>query len=240
MADHTCISLEQRVHCRSGRAATGQYNVEDFAVECEAFIDSVVGPAVAVGWSQGGAAALATASRRPDLLKGVYLEDIVPEIGKAGRGTSPISAWFGSLAEVAEATNLGHRSVAEHAFHVGQSQIAGQKPIDLWPPESLAFFARFSIGTDPQYYRCLGDGRYASWSDEDCAAILANVKCPVHLAHGNPAMGGVVTTEHIEAVRAAGVNLTSTHFPGASHSLSRGFPREFINDLKAFLARLPA
>ena len=64
------------------------------------------------------------------------------------------------------------------------------------------------------------------------------MKCPVHVGYGDPAAGGLVTPDDVAALASAGVKVTSTHFPGAGHGISPSFPREFRDDLKAWLAGL--
>ncbi|MFN0089294.1 MAG: hypothetical protein ACKVWR_03345 [Acidimicrobiales bacterium] len=45
-------------------------------------------------------------------------------------------------------------------------------------------------------------------------------------------------TEEIDALAAAGVEVTRTHFPGAGHAISPVFPVESYADVRAFLERL--
>jgi hypothetical protein len=130
-------------------------------------------------------------------------------------------------------------SVAQHAYNIGQLAPLGRKPIDAWPPEVLFFYARHSYDTDAAWYGTMG-GTSFEWTDEVCDAIPGKVSCPVHVAYGDAHAGSLVSTEDLNALSSAGVNLTATHFPGAGHGISFPFARAFIDDLKAFLGRLPA
>ena len=54
-----------------------------------------------------------------------------------------------------------------------------------WHPED-------TFGTDPAWYECVGDLRKFGWSDEEASAIPRGIRCPIHLAYGDTAMGGFV------------------------------------------------
>lgn len=238
MEDCTCISLEQRGHGRSGRAAPETYTSQALVDDCIAFLEAVTGPAFLVGSSLGGLIGFGVASSRPDLVKALYSEDAVPALGTDnGDNVLPLLEWLGALGELARVRERDQLTLAQHVYNIGQVRFAGNKPVDFWPPGQLFFFGRHAYHTDPTWYD-VAKNREGEWSAEEAAEISGNVRCPVHVAYGNPVLGGLVSPEDLRILEEAGVTLTSTQFPGAGHVISPNFPREFLKDLKAFLAKV--
>ena len=74
--DHRIVRLDFRGHGRSGRTP-GQYTFAGYVADATAICEKVLGsqPAVVVGHSLGGGTAAALAQTRPELVRGVVLED---------------------------------------------------------------------------------------------------------------------------------------------------------------------
>ena len=74
-ADHRVVRLDFRGHGRSGRTP-GRYVFEGYVADATAVCEQVLGrPALVVGHSLGGGTAAGLAQTRPDLVRGVVLED---------------------------------------------------------------------------------------------------------------------------------------------------------------------
>ena len=75
-ADHRVVRLDFRGHGRSGRTP-GAYTFPGYVADAQAVCEQVLGgtPAVVVGHSLGGGTAAGLAQTRPDLVRGVVLED---------------------------------------------------------------------------------------------------------------------------------------------------------------------
>ena len=74
-ADHRVVRLDFRGHGRSGRTP-GAYRFTGYVADATAVCEQVLGqPAVVVGHSLGGGTAAGLAQTRPDLVRGVVLED---------------------------------------------------------------------------------------------------------------------------------------------------------------------
>lgn len=74
-ADHRVVRLDFRGHGRSGRTP-GAYAFPGYVADAAAICEQVLGrPAVVVGHSLGGGTAAGLAQTRPDLVRGVVLED---------------------------------------------------------------------------------------------------------------------------------------------------------------------
>lgn len=75
VGEHRVVRLDLRGHGRSGRTP-GAYRFPDYVADATAVAEEVLGrPAVVVGHSLGGGTAAALAQTRPELVRGVVLED---------------------------------------------------------------------------------------------------------------------------------------------------------------------
>ena len=82
--DHRVVRLDFRGHGRSGRTP-GEYVFRGYVADATAVCEQVLGqPAVVVGHSLGGGTAAGLAQTRPDLVRGVVLEDpaIMPPVSR--------------------------------------------------------------------------------------------------------------------------------------------------------------
>jgi pimeloyl-ACP methyl ester carboxylesterase len=238
MGDYACFVLEFRGHGRSARAPDGDYTTAACASDVAGFLQKVTGPAILAGQSMGGFVALEVAALHPALVRAVYSEDAIPECLIPSVGESPLVQMFKGLEEVARRRVAENASVAQHAYNLGQFAPFGPKWIDVMPPARLAFFARHSYETDPAFYASVGEPDPSVLDSP--SAVSALLKCPIHVAHGNPEIGGIVPQESLDAFKAACGQVTATYFPNAGHEPAFAVPREYINDLKAFLAKVPA
>lgn len=87
--DHRVVRLDFRGHGRSGRTP-GEYVFRGYVADATAICEQVLGgrPAVVIGHSLGGGTAAGLAQTRPDLVRGVVLEDpaIMPPAAPASAG----------------------------------------------------------------------------------------------------------------------------------------------------------
>ncbi|MFD7652772.1 alpha/beta fold hydrolase [Actinosynnema sp. NPDC059797] len=98
------VGLDARGHGRNPRR--GPFRTEDFVADAVSAIERLdLGPVVVIGHSMGGLHAWALAALRPDLVRGVVAEDVVPD--NRGRSVDEwrwyFEAWpaaFQSLAHV--------------------------------------------------------------------------------------------------------------------------------------------
>lgn len=104
------LTLDARGHGDSDWAESGDYRLESFAEDVRLVLSRFEGPAVVVGASLGGLAAiLLTGETAPGVAASVVLVDIVPDMEGAGAErirafmTDRVDEGFGSLDEVADA-----------------------------------------------------------------------------------------------------------------------------------------
>jgi pimeloyl-ACP methyl ester carboxylesterase len=224
-----------RGHGRSDRSPAAEYFTEHFIGEATAFLEQVVtGPSVVVGQFLGGLVALAVAARRPDLVRAVFSEDAVPMNGsdQADEGVDAIIQFL----------SLVGASVAERQRGLTFFQFVNRlaEIVPEWASTDaagLVRFARMIEGTDPLAYNKMNAPGDALPLVE-VRKIEQGIRCPVHVARGDVDAGGIVTAQHIEDLKAIGVDVTSTAFPGAGHIISSSQPNALLADLRAFLQRI--
>jgi pimeloyl-ACP methyl ester carboxylesterase len=84
-AHHHVRALDQRGHGDSAWAADGDYRIDTQSGDIAAFLAQVVGaPTVLVALSMGGLTAMTVAARRPELVRGLVVVDIAPEVRRQG------------------------------------------------------------------------------------------------------------------------------------------------------------
>lgn len=236
MGDYTCYSLEQRGNGRSGRAVGG-YTVDELIADCCSFLEIVSGPAVLAGQSLGGLVSFGTAARRPDLVRAIFSEDSVPHAYTSDPlvDISTYMAFFAAMNECAVRRDAEGWSVVRYAHEIGRLTVFGPPLAMLWPPATVSFFARNAFGCDPAFY-----DMQLTWTSAEADELCRSVRCPVHIAAGDPSRGAIATGPAVARLKELGLPFTLTDFPGAGHMVSHAQPREFIDDLKAFLGTVPA
>lgn len=112
------VRLDFRGHGGSDRAA-GRYHMEHYVSDAAAACEQVAGSAcVIVGHSLGGAAAAGLAQTRPDLVRGVVLEDAplaLPDPTAEGAARNSLLDSFAVLRELIPQVQAAGRSVADVA-----------------------------------------------------------------------------------------------------------------------------
>jgi len=118
---HRVVRLDFRGHGRSGRTP-GEYHFPGYVADATAICEQVLGtPAVIVGHSLGGGTAAGLAQTRPDLVRGVVLEDPAIMPPPAGGGGPTVDLEGNSLLD-------GFRLMRES---IPRLQASGISPADL-------------------------------------------------------------------------------------------------------------
>jgi pimeloyl-ACP methyl ester carboxylesterase len=236
LADYRCVRLEFPGHGRSDRSPAAAYGIEDQVDVALQFLAEVTGPCIVIGASAGAGTAFGAAAHRPDLITGIYSDDAYPGIYTGSWiASSPYVSFFRLVGAVLRSMPPGF-SVAEYAAALGHARLGPATMFDRQGPEFVAFFARLTASTDPAFFDVVTNPE-AFWSDDDVASVVRDLRCPVHIAHGDPDQGSLVPVTQIDALSNAGVDLTRTHFAGAGHAISPMFPAHSHADIRSFVER---
>ena len=211
---HAIIAVDQRGHGSSPR-----FTAEQLGHPGDVMVDDVVAileqldtPPVVVGHSLGGAVALSTGVRRPDLVRALVLEDPAP----LGPGDPQADAARG------EQFVAGVRQSREVADDDTLLRLRReQRP--SWPDSELLASGRAERQVDLDYL-ARGDIKPSRpWTE-----LFAEVSVPVLVVSGDP-HGDVCVTDEMERgiERIGNSHVTLTRVKGAEHCIRREQPEQF-------------
>lgn len=225
------LALDQRGHGESGRADREHYDAHSYAADLAGLIESLelnlmADPrAVVVGHSLGGVVGAALAATRPELIRGLFLEDPPIFEGDANRrAASPAAKFFPALIAT-----------------VRQLQASGADPEAFRPvveatsaPDEVEGRCQSLYRWDPTTMEAAVDG--IVWRDFDPDVTLA---CPVTVVRADPAVGAVFSPGDAERFAAANPEADIIEVPGASHSVhATATLSPYLRHLDVFLVNL--
>lgn len=227
-AGYHVLSLDLRGHGDSGWSTTGDYGFDAFRDDVRCALDTLDRPAVLVGASMGGIAALlATGEGIEDRVRALVLVDITPQIG--GPGTDRIIAFMNSNPD-------GFADVHEAA-----DAVAGYLPNRPRPknPAGLLKNLRTRGGRlhwhwDPSFIARTAHDRHA---DSDRLAQAArHVAVPTLLVRGDESE--VVRPEDVESFHGLMPHAEVVDVRGAGHMVAGDQNTVFGDAVLAYLARV--
>ena len=264
--DYHVFSIDIRGHGKSDWT-TGDYSFESIGADMTAFLERVVKrPAFISGNSSGGLIALWLAANRPELVKGVILED--PPLFSADWPRIKEDSY---VYRVLEVTVEMSRELKESRSIRGLARqfMKVKKPVEggelRGVPRSAAYFISFLIrasqrlrGTpslpgklgqivdvlvtfDADFSQAFLDGRI--YEGLDHAEALSRAQCPMILLHANwlrhPEYGLVGAMDDADAARAQEL---APHMEykriDSDHVIHSYNPEVFIAEVREFTARL--
>jgi pimeloyl-ACP methyl ester carboxylesterase len=188
---HAAYAYDHRGHGDSGRTP-GAYTFVNYGRDVVAFLEGVVRqPALLVGHSLGGMAALYAAAHAPHLVRAAFLIDpplYAPEV--------PLRDERGPFTAMAEIAGRPMEELIE----------AGQ------PPPRAEMLSKL----DSEVLWMTVDRRaFAGW---DTDAFLRRIECPVVLEHGDRELGSVIYPGEHERAAANLKTGRLLHLPGTGHA----------------------
>ena len=187
------------------------------AADMAAVLDDVdTGPVVVIGHSMGASTAAMLAHDRPDLVRALVLED--PPTGEnAARHRPGVPDSFRELV----ALDLPAR-IAQ-----------GRLDNPTWPDDELPGWAVSKGQLNPRLFDRVGRVPHL------LTDVLADVRCPILLVHGDPDRGGLISAEFAAecADKAAGP-VTVVHIDGVGHSIRREARDRYLTSVGEFLGQI--
>lgn len=173
------------------------------------------GGVVVVGHSMGAMAAAYLAASRPDLVRGIVLED--PPRGEPGDPQArPWSEpdWLADL----------------RALDLPARMAKGRADQPSWPADEFESWASSKAQVNPHLF---------DLPFEDPAPLtdlLAAITCPVLLIHGDTDRGALISPDYAaHCAQAAAGTFQATHIPQTGHSVRRDNRTSYITTLTTFL-----
>ena len=231
--------LDHRGHGRSSHIESGDYAnwVGQVSDTCQ-FLERVSGRSVVVGHSQGGIQAFYAAGQKPQLVAGLYSEDIAPHFVAKKRHVG--SAFIGALkkigVELEKALDADEKG-SEMAARIAGVSLGGDITFgDVRSDEQLQIMADGVLQMDPKIFTTFFEDD--SLPPFDLDETIRAIQCPIHFAYGVPELGGLFVETDLDDFRDKGCDLTSTNFENVGHSVHFDVLEPFVEDLAAFLERV--
>jgi pimeloyl-ACP methyl ester carboxylesterase len=224
--DYAILTVDARGHGRSprfSREQLEQHPGEVMVRDAETILEQLSPVPVVLGHSLGGAVALDLAARRPELVRGLVLEDPAPRgpddpQRDAERGAMFVEGVRRSLAAADDATLVQLRR-QEHP---------------TWPDSELLATGRAERQTDLDYL-AHGDIKPTTpWTE-----LYAEVGVPTLVVSGDADEGICVDATVEKGLQEIGnPSVVLTRVPGAAHCIRREQPERFYALVDDWLRRL--
>jgi pimeloyl-ACP methyl ester carboxylesterase len=230
------LALDDRGHGESDHAS-GSYLLPRYTSDAVAFLEQMsASPAVLIGHSLGGVIAATMAQQRPDLVRGVVLEDPPLFAGQRGPGTSsPILQVFSMMRQILVDMQSQSGPIADYEalMHAAPSASGRGSMAEVFGEDSMRAQARAMAALDPEIFTTAIDGTALADARPDIP-----LGCPALVVRADPALGAEFTLEDETRFLSANPSAAVTVFEGASHLIHDEQPESFIAVVKDFLARL--
>ena len=217
------VNVDLRGHGESGRATLETYDARSYAADIAALIESLGGrPAVVVGHSLGGVVAMALAASRPDLVRGLFLEDPpLFEGDDARRSESPVAKFFPTLIAAVRELQARHAPASDYRTVVDPRT----------PPDEAEVRCRGLRIWDPTTMEATLAGLV--WREFD---PLAPIGCPLTIVRADPDVGAAFEPRDAQRLVGALPHAQVIVVPGAGHTIHSAATLEaFLGHLDAFL-----
>jgi pimeloyl-ACP methyl ester carboxylesterase len=221
---HT-YALDLRGHGRSGHAPPA-YRFVDYSRDVCAFLyNHLQRPAILLGHSLGAMVALHCAAEAPDLVQAVVLEE--PPLYAAGTRLEE-TPWHRYL--------VAYQKLARPGHTLGEvlAALADLRP-DMDAVDRRAR-AKTVLQTDPEVVTPILAVQEREGYDTD--ALLTQLRCPVLLVLGDPALGGVVNEAEAARASALPADCTVVRMPEVGHVIHGYQPVSYYGVVSAFLESL--
>ncbi len=222
-ADYDVIMADARGHGLSDAPEAG-YGPLEHADDLAGLIKSLgLQHPFVMGHSMGAMTTLALAGRYPDLPLAILLED-------------PPPWWLGAAFPAPYDDNWKagtHQWLDPLRTKPIEEIVAAQRlATPQWPD------AEFIPWAESKHQLSFNVFNRTSPLELDLNPLLRRVTCPVLLITADPALGSIVTPDHVAALQTLIPHLRLVHIPNAGHSIRRDQFKAFMDVIGTFLGEL--
>lgn len=212
------ITMDLRGHGASSKPENG-YHYSDYVRDLQAVIEGLeLTSPIILGHSLGGIVTLMWASQHPDAARAIVIEDSPLRSGEDFR--EAFDSWLTLNALPQEAARAWY---------------AGKNP--GWSDTLLDQRSFDMVNTSRQ---AILELQKASLANEglDSFAGLSSISAPLLFLQGDIATGSMVQPEDLAFLQRQIPHMGVKHFPGASHTIHRSHPEEWLETVREFIAGL--
>lgn len=231
-ADCHVYAVDLRGHGDSSKP-DALYNTEAYADDIRCFIrEKASAPALLAGHSLGGMVTCHVAATSPELVQRVFLED--PPLYFVGNLNATYEALFNGMVMISTTLRDGSRSRADW-FEVmanAPDPYSGRPGLETMGEAKINMRLESLKNMIPKALQDAIDGSLVC----DIDAQLQEISSPLVMMTGNPALGGVVTTDEAERVKRLVPGCRVINLPDVGHLIHDQKPGEWlqaINDWSA-------
>lgn len=230
------LAFDQRGHGESSHAS-GTYLLDHYVSDAIAFCETVAAqPAVLVGHSLGGVVAASVARTRPDLVRGLLLEDPPMYRGEPREADeNPFLAVFAMLHQLVSDMQARQARLEEYErlLRSGPSPNGAGSFADVLGVHGTRTRALALASVDPDVFLVAVDGSGLAGAQPDAA-----LTGPILVLRADPALGPAFTAEHEARFRSTNPHAKVEVIHGASHFIHDEQPERFLLKLHRFLDEL--
>jgi len=211
-----------------------QYRLQDFTDDIVAFIKQLDAPAVLVGHSLGCVIALMAATRYPEKVKALILEDPVLTLENYKRVIESSRDMYGIWLNLKRSA----KSEQELSLALADSFFKDYPGVtSSW----MLFFAGCLWQLDPTYFNAMLYDFNSFIKGYDYKTILAQIKCPILFIRGDVKLGAVLSDDEISWLKQNCNNVQYAHIKGVGHLLHLEDQGQtpVLTEMVRFLERIP-
>jgi pimeloyl-ACP methyl ester carboxylesterase len=217
------INVDLRGHGESSHATKDAYDAKSYAADIAALVADLVDhrPVRVLAESLGGVIGIALAHDRPDLVKGLFLEDPPLFLGERTRlADSPVAGDFPETIAAVSALQSRGAPLSDYAdLMEGVAE-----------PDEIAVLATGLPAWDPMSMQAAMEG--ILWRDFE---PRRRVDAPLTVVRADPEVGAAFEETDVDLLQDANPHARIVLASGASHSVRSSAPQVFAKELARFL-----
>jgi len=225
-SDHDVVLLDARGHGRSDAPVAGYTTSEHVADVAGVLAALDLHRPLLLGHSMGAVTALALAALHPGLPGRIALEDPPPWWSRPSTPNEVELARTRSL----QATILALKRRTHGELLEIQREAAprwSNAALERWADSTQRLSAHVPLALEEQHRSNSG----LQWP-----SLLARVRCPALLLHGDTDRGGALDAAAARSLRVHVPHVEVAHLPGAGHTPRHEDPRGYLAAVRGFLA----